>query len=150
MTAIAVIAAILVGIGLLQAAVWIPLFGSWRRKSDAFLSDLRAEMTAAGERFVIEPERAVYRGCTGPYGKVRGNGTMLLTDRRVIFRKLTGGPVEVPVVRITEVGEAASFLASRVAGQTHLVISTSDPAQLGFFVTDLDAWRRALESVRST
>lgn len=132
------------GVGVLQAAIWIPLVHSRKRKSATFRAHLAEEMAAAGETFVIHPEQAVYRGCTGPYGKVRGNGMILLTNRRLVFRKMTGGEVDVPRDNIVGTRRSAVFLASRVGGATHLVISTNDPAEVGFVVNDLHVWERAL------
>ena len=149
MAVILLVLGILVAVGLVQAAVWIPVVRRGRRRTSAFLAQFDAEVAASGERVIVAPEQAVYRGCTAHYGQVRGNGTILLTDRRLVFRKLTGGPVEVPTAAILSTRQAASFLSSRVGGQTHLIVETSDPAELGFFVADLPRWEAALASVRS-
>lgn len=133
------------GVGLIQADIWIPLVRSWKRKSTNFLADLHTEADRSGERFVIGPEKAVYCGGTPPYGAVRGNGTIILTDRRLIFRKVSGGLVDVPRSRITTVHQAASFQRSRVAGSIHLIIATNDPAEVAFFVGDLAARQCALQ-----
>ena len=137
------------GVGLIQAAIWIPLIRKWRRRSAAFDTALQAEMLTSGERTIMGPERAIYRGATMTYGSVKGNGTILLTDRRLLFRKITGGVVEVPVAKITATRQESWFLRSKVGGRTHLVVETNDPAEVGFFVTDLAAWERALASLRA-
>ena len=139
---------ILIGVGLIQAAVWILLIRSWRKRSNRFLADFRASAAASGERFIAGPEGAVYRGGTGPYSAVKGNGTIILTDRRLVFRKLSGGVVEVPANRIGGVRQSKTFLRSRVGGATHLVVTTTDAAEVGFFVEDTAAWARALDSSR--
>ena len=51
---------------------------------------------------------------------------------------------EVPRDRIRGTHEAKSFNASRVGGQVHFIVETSDPAELGFFVQDRAAWAAAL------
>jgi hypothetical protein len=139
---ILLIVAIMVGVGLIIAAVLVPLFRRWQRGEQEFLIELRAGMAKSGERMVVEPESAVYRGASAHYGAVKGNGKLLLTDRRLVFRKLTGGTVEVDVARITGTRTSPSFLGSRVGGQTHLIVETTDPAEVGFFVTDLTAWQQ--------
>lgn len=135
---------ILLAVGLIQAAVWIPLLRRWRTRSASFVDDLRGQADASGERFAAGPEPAVYRGGSRPYSGVKGNGTMILTDRRLVFRKLTGGMIEVPRSKITGTRQEKRFRGSRVGGMTHLVVETADPAELGFFVTDLATWQRAL------
>jgi hypothetical protein len=135
---------IVLAVVLVQAAVWIPLLLVARAKKATFIAVLDAELAASGERIVAGPESAVYRGGSRPYSSVKGNGTIVLTDRRLIFRKLTGGRVDVPRSVIAEVRRSKGFRGSRVGGQTHLVVATTDPAELGFFVHDLDAWERAL------
>lgn len=138
----------LLGVTLVQLAVWAPLLLLWRKRSRAFLEDFRARAASTGERFVAGPERAVYRGGSSPYSAIKGNGTMILTDRRLVFRKLTGGMVEVPASRITGTRRAKGFRGSRVGGATHLVVATTDPAEVAFFVKDLAAWEQAVASVR--
>jgi hypothetical protein len=52
--------------------------------------------------------------------------------------------VEVPVGKITGTHEAKTFQGSVVGGRTHLVVSTNDPAEVGFFVDDLARWRTGI------
>ncbi|MCU1401228.1 MAG: hypothetical protein JWN62_4337 [Acidimicrobiales bacterium] len=149
MNVVVVVLLILFGLVLIQAAVWIPIIRSWRRKQTQFDTAFAAEVLASGEQTAIAPESAVYRGSTGTYGAVKGNGTIVLTDHRLVFRKKSGGVVDIPVAKIAGVTESRSFLRSRVGGMTHLVVTTPDPAEVGFFVTDLPAWHSALDRVRS-
>lgn len=147
---VALLLVILLAVALLQAAVWIPVLRRWRKGSAGFVDDLRAQAVASGEHFVAGPEPAIYRGGSRPYSAVKGNGTMILTDRRLVFRKLTGGTTEVPTSNIMRIRLEKSFRGSRVGGKTHLVVDTADPAEIGFFVTDLDAWQRALDPQNRT
>lgn len=141
---VVLVVGILVALALVQAAIWIPLTQRWRRQAKEFDVDLQQEMALSGERFVVAPEDAVYRGGSGHYSAVKGNGSMMLTDRRLLFRKRSGGLVDVPLSDIVSTHRSAGFQGSRVGGATHLVVVTSDPAEVGFFVKDLDAWERAL------
>lgn len=136
---------ILLGVVLVQTAILVPLVLTWRKRSDRYLADFRAAAAASGERIVAGPEKAVYRGGTGPHSSVKGNGTIILTDRRLVFRKLSGGLVEVPAKAITGVRRSKSFRRARVGGATHLVVATSEPAEVAFFVKDIAAWERALD-----
>jgi hypothetical protein len=131
-------------------AVWIVLIRSWRRRTDRFVEAFRAQAAASGERVIVGPESAVYRGGTRPYSAVKGNGKIILTDRRLVFRKLSGGLVEVPTHIIAGIRQSKTFRGSRVGGATHLVVTTTDSAEVGFFVNDLAAWERALDSSRPT
>ena len=149
MNVVALVVLILVVVALVQAAVWIPLTRSWRRKRAEFETGFQAELAASGERILLR-ESAIYRGGTGGYGAVKGNGTIILTDRRLLFRKVTGGLVDVARAKITATRRSKSFLGSRVGGRTHLVVATSDPAEVGFFVTDIDAWERELHRIGTT
>jgi hypothetical protein len=148
--AVLLVLVILLGVVLIQAAVWILLIRSWRKRSNRFLAEFRARAAASGERFIAGPESAVYRGGTGPYSAVKGNGTIILTDRRLVFRKLSGGLVEVPAQMIVGIRQSKTFRGSRVGGATHLVVATTDSAEVGFFVKDITAWERALDSSRPT
>jgi hypothetical protein len=138
------IVGIVAGVGAVIAMVLIPLFRSLGRKSRQWLDDLHAELALSGERIVLGPESGSYRGGTGGYSVVRGNATLVLTDRRVLVRKVSGGVVEIPRHRIVATREAAVFLASRIGGKIHLIIVTDDPAEVGCFVADRAAWAAAL------
>ena len=107
----------------------------------------RARARLAGELShdpaVRGPEPAIYRGCTGGYSQVRGNGQIALTDQRLLFQKVVGGLVVIPRRTITGVSTAKVFCGGVVGGRTHLVVHTRT-GDVGFFVTDLDAWMAEL------
>ena len=80
------------------------------------------------------PENGSYRGATAPgYPVVKNNGLIALTQRRLIFRTLTGKSIEVPVEAITGVREATVFKGSVVGGQKHLIVATA-AGEIGFYV----------------
>jgi len=138
------VTSILVTVGLILGAVLVLVLPRMKRGSDQFLADLEAECARTGEVIVAGPEAANYQGGTGAHSAVKGNGNLILTDRRLIFRKLSGGVVEVPTDRIRGTREEKTFLGSRVGGQVFLVVDTNEPAEIGFFVTDRAAWRDLL------
>lgn len=91
------------------------------------------------------PERAVYRGSTGGYSQVDGNGQLALTRSRLLFRKTVGGAVEVPLAEVTEVRAQKTFRRSVVGDKVHLVVRTHR-GEVGYFVADLDAWIAAISA----
>jgi hypothetical protein len=105
----------------------------------------RAELDAelATEPALLGPERGVYRGSTGSYSKVMGNGTIVLTARRVIFRKATGGRVDVSLADVSRIDQQKVFNRGVVGTRIHLVLHTSH-GDVGYFVTDPDAWAAAV------
>jgi hypothetical protein len=140
---------IVLGVVVVQVAMWIPIIIWIRRKSARALAELASEVAALeDERLVAGPEKGTYRGSSGGHGKVKGNGVIVLTDRRLVFRKLLGASVEVPVHTITGTKRSRSFLWARSGGATHLIVTTTEPAEVGFYVKDLDAWQRHLDAVR--
>ena len=136
---------ILGGLLLVQAAVWIPLILIFKKRSAEFMAAFHRQLESSGEKLLRGPEKGIYRGATQGFGAVRGNGVIMLTDRRLVFRKMTGGVVEIPVKKITGSHEAKVFMRSVVGGQTHFVVDTSDKAEIGFFVADNAAWAQALK-----
>jgi hypothetical protein len=59
-----------------------------RSKTRELITTIASELAATGERAVRGPESALYRGSTGAFPKVKGNGVIALTDRRIVFRGL--------------------------------------------------------------
>ena len=138
------VVAILGGVCLIQAAIWIPVVRRWKRKRAAWEQEFAVELDAAGDHIVRGPETANYRGGTGTYSQVKGNGQMTLTEQRLVFRKTSGGLVDVPRSSITGTRRAAAFLGSRVGGQTHLVVVLEAGIEVAYFVTDLEGWEQAI------
>lgn len=131
-----------------NGVIWIPIILWVGKKRAAALGRLAQETSDSGERTVRGPERALYRGGTGNYSSVSGNGILLLTDRRLVFVKVTGGRVEVDRSLIGSVREAKVFLGSARGGRTHVVITTSVGSEIGFIVGDPQAWIGVLNASR--
>jgi len=134
-------------IATIQAAVWIPLVASWNEKSEAFFSALETEMAASGETSVLPLQKAKYQGASKVYGPVAGTGRVMLTDRRLVFRKLTGGVIEIPTSKIKAMRESGSFRNVGRIGVPMSIIETTDPAEVGFNFVDATVWKNALERV---
>jgi len=135
------------GILLLQLLLWIPVLFWMRRRSAAFTSKLCAEIEAAGERVVLGPHSGVYRGGTGPFPRVKGNGVVALGDRHLWIRKLIGRGLEVPVEEIVRVREARWFLRSLAGNQMHVIVELRSGNEIGFFVRQREEWVSTLRSI---
>ena len=142
---------LVVGILALQLLFWIP-FGIWmNRKSKRLRAALQDEIAASGERAIRGPESALYCGATSVYPMVKGNGVAALTDRRLIFRKLIGAGVEVPLDRVVGVREDKWFLSGYRNGRMHLILRTRDGAEagaeVGFMFADHPGWMTTVRAI---
>jgi hypothetical protein len=128
----------------IQAVIWTA-FAIWARGRRTKLeASLNEEVLVAGETVRRGPEGALYRGATRGYSQVNGNGVILLTDRHLRFRKLTGGRVEVPLDRVVGVRAAKTFRRAYRSGRPHLILQLRDGAEVGFIVRDTPSWLSAL------
>jgi hypothetical protein len=138
---------LVLGIAAVQALIWIPIIIWWRRKA----RDAKARLAAAieSEATIRPPEKAIYRGATAPgYPAVNNNGTIALTDRRLIFITLTGNVVEIPRADIIGVREAKVFKSSVRGGRSHLIVQV--PAgEVAFYVSSNADWINAITSLRA-
>ena len=135
---------LVVGILALQVVIWVPIIVWFRRRSRRVAAELATELQS--ETVVRPPEKANYRGATAPgYPVVKGNGLIALTQRRLLFRTLTGKAIDIPVDAITGVREATVFKGSVVGGRTHLIVETA-AGEIGFYVPDNAAWTAALSA----
>jgi hypothetical protein len=136
---------LVVGIAAVQALIWIPIIMWWRRRARA----ARARLAAAieSDATIRPPEKAIYRGATAPgYPAVNNNGTIALTDRRLIFVTLTGKVVDIPRAEIIGVREAKVFKASVRGGRSHLIVQV--PAgEVAFYVSSNADWTNAITSL---
>ena len=139
---------LVVGILAVLVLIWIPILVWLRRRSRAVADQLATEI--AGETVLCAPEKGSYRGATAPeYPVVKNTGLIALTQRRLVFRTLTGKAIDVPVESITGVREATVFKGSVVGGQTHLIVATA-AGEIGFYVFSGNAgWIAALQPTSS-
>jgi hypothetical protein len=127
----------------LLALIVIPVVLLLRRRSRRVAADLAAEL--ATEPALRGPEKGLYRGGTTGYSKLKGNGMIALTQRRLLFRMLVGSDLDIPVEEITGLREAKVFEGAVVGGHVHLIVQTGT-GEVGFFVTDNAAWIAAITS----
>jgi hypothetical protein len=133
---------LVVGILAVQALIWIPIIVWFRRRSRRVAAELAAELQT--EAVVRPPEKGNYRGATAPgYPIVKNSGLIALTQRRLVFRTLTGKAIDIPVDAITGVRETAVFNGSVVGGRKHLIVQTA-AGEIGFYVPDNAGWIGAL------
>jgi hypothetical protein len=137
-----------------QGLAWLLFLFWYRRRLSALKQSMVVELGSRGEQILRGPEPAVYRGGTTGYSRVKGNGTFVLTDRRILFQKLIGGRVEVPLDRIIGVRENLWFLRSATSGRQHLILQLNDGGEVGFIVPNHLTWMatiyEAIGTVRST
>ena len=94
------------------------------------------------------PESGIYRGSTGGYPKVLGNGLIVLTAQRLLFRKLVGVGIDVALRDVTGVRTQKVFNGGVVGNRMHLVVSTRT-GDVGYFVNDNEAWTAAINAALS-
>ena len=138
---------LILGILAAVALLVIAALAWYRHRLRSLMRALSAELATTGELVQRGPEPAVYRGGTAGHSRLKGNGLLVLTDRRLLCRKLVGGRVEVPLAAIAGIREATWFLRSATAGHPHLIIQLQDGSEVGFFVSDHPAWLAALREV---
>jgi hypothetical protein len=138
---------LVLGIAAVQALVWIPIIMWWRRRARAAKARLAAAIEA--EPTIRPPEKGVYRGATAPgYPAVNNNGTIALTDRRLIFITVTGKIIDIPRAEITGVREAKVFKSSVRGSRSHLIVQI--PAgEIAFYVSSNADWINAITSLRA-
>jgi hypothetical protein len=138
------VALLLLAIAAVQALVWVPIIVWWRRRARAASARLAAAIES--ETVIRPPEKGIYRGSTAPgYPAVYNNGTIALTDRRLIFVTITGRIIDVPRADIIGVREAKAFKTSVRAGRSHLIVQIPT-GEIGFYVSSnldrINAFRR--------
>ncbi len=138
---------LVLGIAAVQALIWIPIIVWWRRRARAAKARLAAAIEA--ETTIRPPEKGVYRGATAPgYPAVNNNGTIALTDRRLIFITVTGKIIDIPRAEITAAREAKVFKSSVRGGRSHLIVQIPT-GEIAFYVSSNADWINAITSLRA-
>jgi hypothetical protein len=136
---------LLLAIAGLQAAIWIPLIIWFRRRTRRWEASFRDELAASGEALRRGPEPANYEGASFGYTQVKGSGVIVLTDQRLLFRKLTGGRIDLPLSEVAGLREVNSFLNSYRIGRRFLILRLKNHDEVGFIVRDQPAWMSAVQ-----
>ncbi len=143
---VGIVVLLVLGIAAVQALIWIPIIVRWRRKARAASAKLAAAIES--ETAVRLPEKGVYRGATAPgYPVVSNNGTVALTERRLIFVTVTGKLIEIPVADIIGAREAKVFKSSVRGGRSHLIVQLRS-GEVAFYVLSNADWITAITSLR--
>ena len=142
-----------VQIGVLIVAIVVPqvlllvLATRWvKQRSAQLVGALNAELAAKGELATRPPEPGLYRGASGARSRVKGNGVIVLTQRRVVFRKIFGADVEVPLADLVGVREDKWFLRAYTGGRLHMILQLKGGDEVGFIVTDHADWMALLRA----
>ncbi|HUJ58599.1 MAG TPA: hypothetical protein VLX92_08905 [Kofleriaceae bacterium] len=132
---------ILVSVGAVQAAIWIPITRRLRRLP----GKLRDDFAAAGEAIVREPERVRFVRAHAGGGTLEIMGAAGLGERRLLVRSLRT-TVEVPRSEIERVRIEKWFRSRRIAGRGFVVMSVASGDELALAVPYAvqDAWAAAL------
>lgn len=142
MSAVAFVVTLVLGIAAINLAIWVPVILWFRRRTRNAYARLAASIE--GETVLCPPEKGNYRGATAAgYPMVNNNAVIALTNRRLVCITVTGKTIEIPTQTITGVREAKVFKASVAGGRMHLVVGVPS-GEIGFFVSDNDAWLKAI------
>ena len=116
------------------------IYMSWKKRK---IASLFKEMKLSGKTFIITPEFASFRGATNTYGRIKCDGIIGLTDRKIIFIPLVGKKIEIVLNSINNITEEKNFLGNVRAGMSFLVLHGAD-LEIGFYVKDNLKWQNTL------
>jgi hypothetical protein len=146
-SAVEFVVLLVLGIAAVQALIWVPIIVWWRRRTRA--ANARLAAVIAAEATIRPPEKAIYRGSTAPgYPSVNNNGTIALTDRRLIFITLTGKIIDVARAEIISVREARVFKTSVRGRRSHFIVQIPS-GEIAFYVSSNADWINAIRTVGS-
>lgn len=146
MTATQIVLLVLAVLGL-QVVIWVPLLLWMRKRGETTLEEVRLHVTSTGESITKGPDHGSYESGSGEFSAVSGAGVLVLTEKRLLFRKIIGADVEIPIERIKAVREEKTFRGSYRGGKLFLVIDTKNDDEVGFVVADHPSWLETLRGV---
>jgi hypothetical protein len=131
---------VIAGVVAVVVCIWAVLLLIVRRKSSKLATEFRESARQAVENLIIDPQSCVYRGADREFGNVKGNGVIALTNKRIMFRKLTGQQIEIDRSQITKVSIENTFKweTAFATGASHLVVETNDGNRIGFLVKNAE------------
>jgi len=86
------------------------------------------------------------------FGQVRGNGLLILTERKLLFRQAAPSRwFEVPIDRITGIENPRSFMGKGFVGGLLVVNYTNEHGEadaIGWAIRDFNSWNNLLTTAR--
>ncbi|MBI5584578.1 MAG: hypothetical protein HY892_12225 [Deltaproteobacteria bacterium] len=140
---------LIAGIFVIQALLWFILSRWLKVKTEALRSKMVEQYGRSKEKIIIEPKSALYRGADARFGNVKGNGVIGLTEKGLVFEKITGQRIEIDRAEIEKATVEKSFKGktSFATGGKHLVIKTKDGNRIGFLIKDAEEWAQKINSL---
>lgn len=140
---------LIVGILVINALIWFAIIYWMKRRIEAIKSRMREEYSSENGKLIIEPKSAIYRGAEMWFGNIKGNGVVCLTEKGLIFNKITGQKIEIKRAEIKEAIVEESFKGkpSFATGGKHLIIKTTDGNRVGFLLQDAEAWSEKIRAL---
>lgn len=143
---------VMLAIGLLLLSLMVALltFVWVRQRSRRLQRRMLENCRAADERIVLGPQAALYRGADRGVSNNKGNGVMCLTEKRLIFERLTGPRIVVDRTELKDASLARGFKGETALGtgnQQHLLVHTKDGKRIGFLINQPQRWHDAIKRV---
>src|SRR5690242_7295776 len=104
------------------------------RKASSLLEAVQNEFVQSGETVLRGPAPGIYKGATGILDVARGNAVFVLTDTRLLIRKITRSAVEIPITEIRSVKLSKWFKSWYYGNQGFVVVETTSNKKIGFLV----------------
>lgn len=127
-----------------QAGLWAAIVLWLRGREEALKRTLWSECIAAREMVAVRPRPALFQGAVPGNGLRRGNGILIVTEKRLVFERLTGGRIEIPRDDIAEVADRWKGRPRGVRGAAGemVVIRRKDKSQYSFLLPTADEIRK--------
>lgn len=123
------------------------LFVLIKRKMEIAKDEIIRMIQLSGDKVKIPPERGSFRGATNKLGRIKSDGIIALTDKKLIFQKALSAVFEIDLADVVEITTDAKFLGAWRAGATHLILNLINDERVGFYVADLEKWKNELSSL---
>ncbi len=125
----------------LLALVFGLLAVQFRKKAE----QLGQELILGGEPPILGPEVAHFAPGQG-FGVVKTDGTLALTEARLIFRKPFGGEIILPLADVARLEETTTFRGNWKGGRKFLVVRLRDGREAAFIARDNTRWLAELRA----
>lgn len=110
----------------------------------------------SNELAVINPQTAHYEGWSNRFGRTETIGTIAMSDQRIIFVRVFGEDINIPLDEINTIGKypshiiinerVASKITYLVRGGSFLTLTLNDGTKASFVVKDIGQWEEALNT----
>jgi len=125
-----------------QVIIW-SLYFYWAGQA---VEKIKTQCSQQGEHILIGPGKATYQGWTRRFGIAQTMGRIVLTEKRLLFKRPLQADIDIPLDEVLSVSDTAQCLKIKHTSSSYLSLVLKDKTEIVFMVHNQKEWISNIQS----